>query len=164
MELQKTLEGPSDSKEFKSVNPKINQPWIFIGRTVAEAPILWPPDAKSQLNGKRSWCWARLRAGREAGNRGWEGWMASPTQWMWVWANTGTGKPGVLQFTRSQRVRHNLATEQQQYMLCVCVYQIPLQTHWLWSSLLISALVLLNSIKFPKAINYSYLFHHRSFH
>jgi len=47
--LEKTLESPLDSKEIKLVNPKGNQPWIFIGRTDAEAPILWPPDAKSQL-------------------------------------------------------------------------------------------------------------------
>ena len=48
------LESPLDSKEIKSVNPKGNQPWIFIGRTdvEAEAPILWPLDAKSWLNGK----------------------------------------------------------------------------------------------------------------
>ena len=52
--LEKTLESPLDSKEIKSVNPKGNQPWIFIGRTdaEAEAPILWPPDAKSWLFGK----------------------------------------------------------------------------------------------------------------
>ena len=49
--LEKTLESPLDSKEIKPVNPKWNQPWIFIGRTdaEAEAPILWLPDAKSQL-------------------------------------------------------------------------------------------------------------------
>ena len=49
--LQKTLESPLDCKEIKPVNPKGNQPWIFIGRTdaEAEAPILWPPDAKSWL-------------------------------------------------------------------------------------------------------------------
>ena len=49
--LEKTLESPLDCKEIQPVNPKGNQPWIFIGRTVAEAetPILWPPDAKSQL-------------------------------------------------------------------------------------------------------------------
>ena len=49
--LEKTLESPLDSKETKPVNPKGNQPWIFIGRTdaEAEAPILWPPDAKNQL-------------------------------------------------------------------------------------------------------------------
>ena len=54
---EKTLEGPLDSKEVKLVNPKGNQPWTFIGRTdsnsaEAESPILWPPDAKSQLIGK----------------------------------------------------------------------------------------------------------------
>ena len=52
--LEKTLESPLDSKEIKPVNPKGNQPWIFIGRTDAEAkiPILWPPDAKNWLIGK----------------------------------------------------------------------------------------------------------------
>ena len=52
--LVKTLENPLDCKEIKSVNPKGNQPWIFIGRTdaEAEAPILWPPDAKNWINGK----------------------------------------------------------------------------------------------------------------
>ena len=50
--LEKTPESPLDSKETKPVNPKGHQPLILIGRTVAEAPILWPPDAKSQLIGK----------------------------------------------------------------------------------------------------------------
>ena len=52
--LEKTLESPLDSKEIKSVNPNGNQPWIYIGKTdaEAEAPILWPPDVKSQLIGK----------------------------------------------------------------------------------------------------------------
>ena len=52
--LEKTLKSLLDCKEMKSVNPKRNQPWIFIGSTDAEAegPIFWPPDAKSQLTGK----------------------------------------------------------------------------------------------------------------
>ena len=52
--LEKTFEGPLDCKEVKQINPKGNQSWIFIGRTdaEAEAPVLWPPDAKSQLIGK----------------------------------------------------------------------------------------------------------------
>ena len=52
--LEKTLKSPLDSQETKPVNPKGNQPWILIGRTNAEAdaPVLWPPDAKSQLTGK----------------------------------------------------------------------------------------------------------------
>ena len=54
MVLKKTLESPLDCKEIKSVNPKGNQPCIFTGRTdaKAEAPILWPPDAKNRLIGK----------------------------------------------------------------------------------------------------------------
>ena len=56
MVLGKTLESPLDSKEIKQINPKGNQPWIFIGRTdtKTEAPILWPPDVKNQLNRKDS--------------------------------------------------------------------------------------------------------------
>ena len=50
--LEKTLESPLDSKEIKPVNPKGNQPWIFVGRTDAETPILWPPDLKSLFIGK----------------------------------------------------------------------------------------------------------------
>ena len=85
----RTLESPLASKEIKPVNPRGNQSWIFNGRTdvEAEAQLLWPPDAKSQLTGK-DWCWKRLREGGERGNRGWDGWMASLTQWTWVWANS----------------------------------------------------------------------------
>ena len=52
--LEKTLESPLDCKEIKPVNPKENQPWIFIGRidAEAEAPIAWPPDGKNRLSGK----------------------------------------------------------------------------------------------------------------
>ena len=55
--LKKTLESPLDRKEIELINPKGNQPWIFIGRTDAEAPILWPPDAQSQLIGKDPDAW-----------------------------------------------------------------------------------------------------------
>ena len=57
------------------------------------------------------WCWERLRAGGEGGDKGWDGWMASPTQWTWVWVNSGswwwTGRPGVLQSMGLQRVRYD---------------------------------------------------------
>ena len=98
--LEKTLESPLDCKEIQPVNP---MDWIFIGKTdgPAEAPTLWPHDAKNWLIGKDQW-WVRLRAGGEGDDRGWNGWMASSTQGTWVWANSGrqwrTGKPGVLQF------------------------------------------------------------------
>ena len=75
----------------------------------AEAPILWSPDANSQLIGKHPIFWERLKAGGEGeGSRGWDGWMASLTQWIWLWANARrwwrTREPGVLQSMRLQRV------------------------------------------------------------
>ena len=65
---------------------------------------------------KRLWCWEGLGAGGKGDTRGWDGWMASPTRWTWVWVNSGrwwwTGRPGVLQFMGSLwRVRHDWATE-----------------------------------------------------
>ena len=64
---------------------------------------------------KRPWCWERLRAGGEGDDRGWDGWMASPTQWTWVWVNSGswwwTGRPGMLQSMGSQRIGHDSATQ-----------------------------------------------------
>ena len=64
-------------------------------------PLLWPPHAKSWLIGKDPWCWEGLGAG-EGDDRGWDGWMASPTWWTWVWVNSRswwwTGRPGVLGF------------------------------------------------------------------
>ena len=64
---------------------------------------------------KRLWCWEGLGAGGEGDDRGWDGWMASLTWWMWVWVNSQswwwTGRPGVLRFMRSQRVGHDWATE-----------------------------------------------------
>ena len=102
-------------KESKPVNPKGNQSWIFIGRTdaEAEAPVLWPLDMKSWLI-RKDWCWQQLKAGGEGDDRGWDGWMASPTRWIWVWASSRywwwTEKPGVLQSVGLQWVRHR-ATE-----------------------------------------------------
>ena len=71
---------------------------------------------------KRPWCWEGLGAGGEGADRGWDGWMASPTRWTWVWVGSGswwwTARPGVLQFMGSQRVRHDWATELTDW----CVY------------------------------------------
>ena len=97
-----TLESPWDSKEIKPVNSKGNWPWIFIGRTDAEAetPILWPYWCEKLTHWKRPWCWERLRTKGEGSDRGWDGWMASSIQLIWVRAISGrqwrTGKPGVL--------------------------------------------------------------------
>ena len=64
---------------------------------------------------KRPWCWEGLGAWGEGGDRGWDGWMASLTRWAWVWVDSRswwwTGRPGMLRFMGSQRVRHDWATE-----------------------------------------------------
>ena len=109
--LEKALESPLDCQKSQT-----SQFWIFIGRTdaEAEAPIFWPPAAKKLTHWKRPWWWERLKAG-EGDNRGWDGWMASPTQRTWVWVTSGswwqTGRLGVLQSMGSQRVGHHWATE-----------------------------------------------------
>ena len=109
-------ESPLGCNEIQPVHPKGDKSWVFFGRTVVEAetPILWPPDVKSWL------IWKYPDAGKdwgqeEKGTRGWDGWMASPTQWIWVWVNSRswwwTGRPGVLLFMGSQSVGHGWATE-----------------------------------------------------
>ena len=114
--LEKTLESPLDCKEIQPVHSEGDQPWVFIGRNdaKAETPVLWPPHEKSWLIGKDS------DAGRDWGqeekdDRRWDVWMATLTQWTWVWVNSGswwwTRRPGVLQFMGSQRVGHDWTTE-----------------------------------------------------
>ena len=109
--FEKTLESPLKCKEIKPFNPKGNQSWIFIGRQILSLKLqyfghlMWRTDSL-----ENPWCWEILKAGGEGDNRGWDGWMASPPQWTWVWVSSGswwwTGKPGVQQSMGSQRVRH----------------------------------------------------------
>ena len=128
--LEKTLESPLECKEIKLVNPKGNQFWIFIGRTDAEAetPNTLATWCEERTHLKRLWCWGRLKAGGEGDDRGWDGWMASLTQWIWVLVSSGswwwTGRPGVLQSMGSQTAGHEWATELnwwQGYILSPCL-------------------------------------------
>ena len=143
--LSKTLESPLDCKEIQPVHSG-DQPWDFFGRNdaKAEAPVLWPTHAKSWLIRRTEaeaetpilWApdvknWLTRKdpdAGKdwrqEGANRGWRGWMASLTQWTWVWVSSGswwwTGKPGVLQPMGSQRVGHDWETELSQiHIYCI---------------------------------------------
>ena len=115
--LEKTLESPLDCKEIKPVNPKGNQPWIFIGRTdaKAEAPILWPPDVKNWLIGKDSDAgkdWRREKKGMTEDEMvGWHhqlnGHESEQTP------RDSGGQRSLVYFGSKwlQRVRHDLATE-----------------------------------------------------
>ena len=105
-----------DCKEIKPVNPKGNQSWIIHWKDWCWS---WNSNTlatwyEELTHWKIPWCWERLKAG-EGDNRGWDGWMASPSRWTWVWVNSGswwqTGRPGVLRFMGSQRVGHDWAIE-----------------------------------------------------
>ena len=86
--LEKTCESPLDSKEIKPVSPKgiLNIHWkVCCWSWNSNSLATWWEEL---THWKRPWCWERLKAGGEQGNREWDGWMASPTQWTWVWANS----------------------------------------------------------------------------
>ena len=91
------------SPEYSLEGLRLRLKFQYFGQLIQRADSLESP-----------WCWERLKAGGEGDNRGWDGGMASPTQWTWVWASSGkqqTGRPDVLQSMESQRVRHNWANE-----------------------------------------------------
>ena len=114
--LKKILESPLDYKEIQPVNSKGNQSWIkwkdWCWSWNANTLATW---YKELTHFKRPWCWERLMAGGERDNRGWDGWMASPNQWTWVWVDSSswwwTGRLGVLWFMGSQRVGHDWVTK-----------------------------------------------------
>ena len=113
--LQKTVESPLDCKEIQPVHPKSvlnihwkDWCWSWNSNTLAT----W---CKELSHLKKPWCWERLRAGGGGDDRGWDGWIASPTQWTWVWVDSGswwwTGRLSVLWFMGLQRVGHDWVTE-----------------------------------------------------
>ena len=110
--LKKTLESSLDFKEIKPVNPKGHEPWMLLEGLVLKLKLqyfghlMWRADSleKTLKLGK-------IEGKRRSGQQRMSGWMASPTQWTWVWVNSGswwwTGRPGVLWFMGSQRVGHD---------------------------------------------------------
>ena len=118
--LEKTFESPLDCKEIQPVHPEWNQSeylksvhwkdwcWSWNSNT-------WATWCEELTHLKRPWCWERLKIGGEGDDRECDGWMASLTQWTFIWVNSRswwwTGRPGVLWSMVSQRVRHDWATE-----------------------------------------------------
>ena len=115
------LESPLDCKEsnqsiLKEINPEFHwKDWCCSWNSNT-----LPTWCEESTHWKRPWCWERLKAGGERDNKGWDGWMASSTQWTWVWGNSGswwwTGRPGMLQSMGSQRVGHNWMTQLHWYI------------------------------------------------
>ena len=116
MVLEKTIESPLECKAVQPVHPKGDSLGCSLQGLMLKLKlpffghIMWRVD-----HWKRPWCWEGLGAGGEGDDRGWDGWMASPTLCTWVWVNSGswcwTGRPCVLWFMGSQRVGHDWATE-----------------------------------------------------
>ena len=103
--LQGDPTNPSYRKSVLNIHWK---DWCWSSNTSAT----W---CKEPTHWKRPWCWERLKMGGEGDDRGWNGWMTSPTQWTWIWVSSRswwwTGRPGVLQSMASQRVRYDWAAE-----------------------------------------------------
>ena len=137
--LEKTSERPLDIREIKSVNPKVNQLCLFIGRTEAKAPRLLPPDVKltrKDLNAEKEWGQEKKEATED------DGWMESSTEWAWVWGIWEiwrTGKPGTLA-VHGVTKRHDWVIEQQQYsdryeVIPHCSFDLHFSNNWwCWAS------------------------------
>ena len=101
----------SNQSILKKINPEYSLEGLML-KLKLQYLATWCDEPKYW---KRPWSWEGLGAGGEGDDRGWDGWMASPTRWTWVWVNSGrwwwTGRPGMLWFIGSQRVGHDWATE-----------------------------------------------------
>ena len=101
----------SNQSILKEINPGCSLEGLMLKLKLQYfGHLMWRADSFQS-----SWCWERLMAGGKGDDRGWDGWMASPTQWTWVWVDSRswwwTGRPGVLWFMGLQRVGHSWAIE-----------------------------------------------------
>ena len=101
----------SNQSILKEISPESSLEGLMV-KLKLQYLVTW---CKELIHWKRPWCWERLKEGGEGDDREWDGWMASLTQWTWVWASSRswwcTRQPGVLQSMGSQRVKHNWAAE-----------------------------------------------------
>ena len=114
--LEKILKSPLDCKEIQpSILKEISPGCSLEGMMLKLKLSTLASSCEELTHWKRLCCWEGLGTGGQGDDRGWDGWMASRTRWMWVWVNSRswwwTGKPGVLRFVGSERVGHDWATE-----------------------------------------------------
>ena len=154
--LKKTAESPLDCQEIQPVHPKGDQSlcvywmdlyWSWNCNTLGT----WCEDLTHL---KRPCCWERLKGGGKWDNRGWDSQMASPTQWTWVWVNSGswwrTGRPGVLWFMGLQRVGHDWVTELNFENSSYSLHCIPFFDVWLADIFSYSVACLFSFTEFSK--------------
>ena len=114
-------------QEIQPVHPKGNQSWIFLGRTEAKAetPLLWPMMWRTDSL-EKALMLGMIEGRRKVDSGGWDGWMASPTLWTWVWVSSGswwwTGRPGMLQSMGSNESDMTEQLNWTEYMSCIIIY------------------------------------------
>ena len=113
--LERTLEGPLDTRRSNQYILKEISPGISLEGMMLKLKLQYFGHLMQRVDSlEKTLNWEGLGAGGEVDDRGWDGWMASRTRWTQVWVNSGswwwTGRPGVLQFMRLQRVRHDWMT------------------------------------------------------
>ena len=109
---------------LKEVSPRCSLEGLILKQNSTTLATWW--EELTHL--KRPWWWERLGAGGEGDDRGWDGWMASPTQWTWVSVDSGSwwwiGRPGMLRFMGSQRVGHDRATYLNWTVYICCSFRV----------------------------------------
>ena len=117
----------SNQSILKEISPEYSLEGLMLKLKLPLA--IW---CKELTHLKRHWCWERLKAGGKGDNRGWDSWMASPTQWTWIWVSSRswrwTGRPGMLWFTGSQRAGHDWATELTEVILSILLEKNELKS------------------------------------
>ena len=151
MVLKKTFESPLDFKEIQPVQSILKEisPGCSLKGMMLKLKLQYFGHLMRRVDSLEKTRMLGLGAGGEGDDRGWDGWMASLTQWTWVWVNSRrwwwTGRPGGLQFMGSQRVEHDWVTELNWTELkglehaCLSPSRIHL-TKWLWSHLPVAVL------------------------
>ena len=114
--LEKTLESPLDCNKIQPTHLKGSQSWCSLEGLMLKLKLQYFGHMVQRADSfEKTLMLGKIEGGRKGDDRGWDGWMASPTQWTWVWVNSGswwqTGKLGVLWFMWSQRLGHDWATE-----------------------------------------------------
>ena len=113
--LEKTLESPSSARSNQSILKEIS-PECSLDGLMLKLKLQYFDHLMRRIDSlEKILMLGKIEGGRTRGNRGWDGWMASPTPWTWVWVSSGsswwTGKPGVLQSMGSRRIGHDWVTE-----------------------------------------------------
>ena len=131
--LEKTFENPLDCKEIKPIHPKGNYPEYSLEGLILKLKLQYVGHLMRRADSlEKTLMLGKIESRRKRGRQRMRGWMASPTQWPWVWASSGswwwTGKPDVLQSMGSQRVRHDWATELN-WVTAPSLYRNPCMVH-----------------------------------